>query len=153
MPPASSSPDGGSAASLGNGLYLAEEAGRAGGEGEEIFESLCVLEGVETLVVSVFIAGFLLMLVGYARLARLVQLIPASVMIGFCNGIAVILFLSQLQIFRDLSTGEFVTGARAAWMSGECVLAAIIMEGWKKVPWVRLVWIPACPPHVSVCLE
>ncbi|KEP67123.1 UNVERIFIED_CONTAM: inorganic anion transporter, sulfate permease (SulP) family protein [Hammondia hammondi] len=99
-------------------------------------ESACVYEGVETLVASVFLAGVMLMIFAYSRLACLVQLIPASVTIGFCNGIAIIIFLAQLQIFKDPSTGAYITGDRAAWMAGDCCLAAVIMEGWKKVPFV-----------------
>ncbi|EPT28750.1 inorganic anion transporter, sulfate permease (SulP) family protein [Toxoplasma gondii ME49] len=99
-------------------------------------ESACTYEGVETLVASVFLAGLILMIFAYSRLACLVQLIPASVTIGFCNGIAIIIFLAQLQIFKDPSTGAYITGNRAAWMAGECCLAAVIMEGWKKVPFV-----------------
>ncbi|CBZ53547.1 putative sulfate transporter [Neospora caninum Liverpool] len=99
-------------------------------------QSSCVYEGVETLVASVFVAGAILLAFAYSRLACLVQLIPASVMIGFCNGIAIIIFLAQLQIFKDPATAEYITGARAGWMAGECVLAAVVMEGWRKVPFV-----------------
>ncbi|PFH38474.1 inorganic anion transporter, sulfate permease (SulP) family protein [Besnoitia besnoiti] len=94
----------------------------------------CEVKGVETLVVSVFFAGLLLVLTAFSRLASLVQLIPASVTIGFCNGIAIIIFLAQLQIFRDPATRLFITGSRAGWMAAECVLAAVVMEGWKKIP-------------------
>jgi len=55
--------------------------------------------GLANLLISTMLAGVLLMLMGLARLGALVRYVPVSIVIGFTNGIAVLIGLSQL---RDL---------------------------------------------------
>ncbi|WP_286851890.1 SulP family inorganic anion transporter, partial [Hydrogenophaga sp. 70-12] len=55
--------------------------------------------GVANLLISTASAGVLLFLLGLFRLGALVRYVPVSVVIGFTNGIAVLIALSQL---RDL---------------------------------------------------
>lgn len=53
--------------------------------------------GVGGLLVSTFCAGLLLFAMGWLRLGTLVRFVPVSVVIGFTNGIAVLIALSQLR--------------------------------------------------------
>ena len=63
--------------------------------------------GVDGLVLATFMAGILLILIGYARLGTFVKLIPYPVTIGFTAGIGVIILTSQLRDFFGLMpTGE-----------------------------------------------
>ncbi len=55
--------------------------------------------GVEGLLLTVFISGFMLTLIGLLRLGSLIRYIPHPVTVGFTCGIAVTIFASQL---RDL---------------------------------------------------
>ncbi len=55
--------------------------------------------GVEGLLLTVFISGFMLTLIGLLRLGSLIRYIPHAVTVGFTCGIAVTIFASQL---RDL---------------------------------------------------
>jgi sulfate permease, SulP family len=55
--------------------------------------------GLEGLLLTVFISGFMLTLIGLLRLGTLIRYIPHAVTIGFTSGIAVTIFASQL---RDL---------------------------------------------------
>ena len=68
--------------------FLAEPV-REGGNGE----------GVETLFPSVMIAGVLMLAVWALSLDKLVALLPLPVMIGFCNGLAIVIGRAQLHPF------------------------------------------------------
>lgn len=53
--------------------------------------------GLANLLIATSLAGLLLMLMGLLRLGALVRYIPVSIVIGFTNGIAVLIGLSQLK--------------------------------------------------------
>ena len=53
--------------------------------------------GLANLLISTFSAGVLLFLLGFFKLGTLVRYVPVSVVIGFTNGIAVLIALSQLR--------------------------------------------------------
>jgi SulP family sulfate permease len=55
--------------------------------------------GFEGLLLTVFVSGFMLTLIGALRLGALIRYIPHAVTVGFTCGIAVTIFASQL---RDL---------------------------------------------------
>ncbi len=63
--------------------------------------------GLANLLISTMLAGVLLMAMGLFKLGALVRYVPVSIIIGFTNGIAVLIALSQL---RDLF-GLTVAGA------------------------------------------
>ncbi|MEC5397037.1 SulP family inorganic anion transporter [Uliginosibacterium sp. H1] len=58
--------------------------------------------GVDNMLVATMLAGVLLLAMGLARLGNLVRMIPIGVVIGFTNGIAVVIFLSQIRDFLGL---------------------------------------------------
>lgn len=58
--------------------------------------------GLANLLLSTFMAGVLLFLMGLTGLGSLVRLIPVSIVIGFTNGIAVLIALSQVPDFLGL---------------------------------------------------
>lgn len=62
--------------------------------------------GVQNLLVATMLAGVLLLAMGLARLGQLIRFIPISVVIGFTNGIAVVIFMSQLKDFFGLQIAE-----------------------------------------------
>ncbi|MBL8328086.1 MAG: STAS domain-containing protein [Rubrivivax sp.] len=53
--------------------------------------------GLPNLIISTCLAGLLLMLMGWLKLGALVRYIPVSIVIGFTNGIAVLIGLSQIK--------------------------------------------------------
>ena len=59
--------------------------------------------GVANLMISVFMAGVLLFAMGLFRLGNLIRFIPVSIVIGFTNGIAVIIALQQVKDFFGLA--------------------------------------------------
>lgn len=75
--------------------------------------------GVANLLAATFMAGIILFAMGAARLGSLIRLIPISVVIGFTNGIAVVIFLSQIRDFFGLDVdsmpGEFFARMKILW--------------------------------------
>lgn len=62
--------------------------------------------GVNGLIISTFIAGILLMLMGFARLGSVIKFIPHPLIVGFTAGIAVIIFSSQIKDFFGLAVSN-----------------------------------------------
>jgi len=61
--------------------------------------------GYDGLVVATLLAGFMLIILGLARLGALIKFIPYPVITGFTSGIAVIIFSSQVKDFLGLQMG------------------------------------------------
>ncbi len=71
--------------------------------------SLVALHGVEYLFPTVILCGLLQISVGLFRLGKLIRMVPHSVMLGFVNGLAIVIGLAQLGSFKTLSeTGSLV---------------------------------------------
>jgi SulP family sulfate permease len=62
--------------------------------------------GVANLLLATMIAGVLLLLMGAFRLGNLVRFVPVTIVIGFTNGIAVLIILSQLPDFFGLQAHD-----------------------------------------------
>ncbi|MDE2047174.1 MAG: STAS domain-containing protein [Betaproteobacteria bacterium] len=62
--------------------------------------------GLANLIVSTMLAGMLLFALGWLRLGGLVRYIPVSIVLGFTNGIAVLIALSELRDFFGLQVGK-----------------------------------------------
>lgn len=60
--------------------------------------------GLANLLISTALAGVVLMLMGLFKLGAMVRYIPVSIVIGFTNGIAVLIGLSQVKEFLGLTT-------------------------------------------------
>src|SRR3954470_13175536 len=61
--------------------------------------------GVLNLAISTVLAGVLLFVMGLTRLGSLVRYVPVAIVIGFTNGIAALIALSQLRDFFGLRIG------------------------------------------------
>lgn len=58
--------------------------------------------GVSGLIVATFMAGIMLIIMGFARLGTIIKFIPHPLIIGFTTGIAIIIFSSQVKDFLGL---------------------------------------------------
>ncbi|MCT4664148.1 MAG: SulP family inorganic anion transporter [Flavobacteriales bacterium] len=63
--------------------------------------------GLFYLFVTVILAGILQVIAGVFKMGKFVRLIPHPVMMGFVNGLAIVIFLSQLGMFKDFSKDYF----------------------------------------------
>lgn len=61
--------------------------------------------GVNGLIIATFMAGIMLIIMGFARLGTIIKFIPHPLIIGFTSGIALIIFSSQVKDFLGLSMG------------------------------------------------
>ncbi len=57
--------------------------------------------GLYYLFATVILMGFIQMAAGFFRLGKFVRLIPHPVMMGFVNGLAIVIFLSQVGMFKE----------------------------------------------------
>ncbi|MGM0933424.1 MAG: SulP family inorganic anion transporter [Bacteroidota bacterium] len=62
--------------------------------------------GTDGLIIATFMAGFIMIGFGLARLGNLLKFIPYSLVVGFTSGIALIIFSSQINDFLGLSIGQ-----------------------------------------------
>ena len=69
--------------------------------------------GLYYLFATVILMGIIQMLAGLLKLGKFVRLIPHPVMMGFVNGLAIVIFLSQLDMFKER------LGGKEVWMHGE----------------------------------
>ncbi len=79
--------------------------------------------------------GIIQMLAGVFKLGKFVRLIPHPVMMGFVNGLAIVIFLSQLGMFKETIDGEKVWLARKSiiYMIGLVGLTMLMMWGLPKL--------------------
>jgi SulP family sulfate permease len=102
------------------GLLAAIFGGRPGmisgatGSMAVVMVALVAGHGVEYLFAAVVLAGLIQMAAGMLRLGKFIRIVPHPVMLGFVNGLAIVIFLAQLQHFQ-VTTPE---GTRQ-WLSGE----------------------------------
>ena len=68
-----------------------------------IVYGIVAMHGVSNLLGATMLAGVMLLAMGLARLGQLIRFIPVTVVIGFTNGIAVVIFLAQIKDFFGLA--------------------------------------------------
>lgn len=91
---------------------------------------------VQYIFATVVIAGILQILVGVLRLGKFIRLVPHSVMFGFVNGLAIVIFLSQLDQFKIKNLAgeaEWMTGAPLFIMLALVLLTMLIIWGLPKL--------------------
>lgn len=110
--------------------------------------------GVGNLIIATALSGVLLFLMGLFKLGTLVRFIPVAVIIGFTNGIAVLIGLSQVKDFLGLNIakmpGDFF-GILATlwahlhtlnpWALGVAAASLVIVVAWQR-------WMPALGPRL-----
>ncbi|XZE22418.1 SulP family inorganic anion transporter [Pirellulaceae bacterium SH449] len=65
--------------------------------------SLVAIHGIEYLFPTVILCGLLQLMVGFARLGVLIRMVPHSVMLGFVNGLAIVICMAQFGSFKTVS--------------------------------------------------
>lgn len=78
-----------------------------------VMVALVAQHGVQYLFAAVLLAGILQILAGIFKLGKFIRLVPYPVMLGFVNGLAIVIFLAQLGQFKIVNDlGEHV------WIQG-----------------------------------
>lgn len=91
-----------------------------------VMVSLVAQHGVEYLFAAVVLMGAIQIGAGVFRLGKFIRLVPHPVMLGFVNGLAIVIFLAQLSQFQvpgsadaaghGMANGEWLSGAPLAMM-------------------------------------
>ena len=91
--------------------------------------------GLYYLFVTVILMGFIQIFAGVLKLGKFVRLIPHPVMMGFVNGLAIVIFLSQLGMFKTSGNDGLVwmQGQELWTMIGLVILTMGIMFGLPKL--------------------
>ena len=134
------------------GLITAVAGGRPGmisgatGALAVVMVSLVAEHGVEYLFATVVLMGAIQITAGFLRVARFIRLVPHPVMLGFVNGLAIVIFLAQLGQFGEpgqpgWATGTFLEGSilDVAWIAPDkltvmLILVAVTMAIIKFLP-------------------
>ena len=117
------------------GLITAIVGGRPGmisgatGAMAVVVVALVAMHGVEYLFPTVILCGILQIAIGLGRLGKLIRMVPHPVMLGFVNGLAIVIGLAQLGSFKTISGGElvFLTGPRLYLMLGMVAVTMAII--------------------------
>lgn len=104
------------------GLITAVFGGRpgmvSGGAGATVVVLIALMNshGLDYVFAAVAMAGIIQIIVGLFKLGKFIRLVPQPVMFGFVNGLAVIIFMSQLEQFKTVFNGE------VEWLTGTPLL-------------------------------
>ncbi len=85
----------------------------AAGSMAVVIVALVAQHGVQYLLATVLLSGLLMALFGLLRLGQLIRMVPHPVMLGFVNGLAIIIAMAQLEHFRQ---GEQRLQGSSLWM-------------------------------------
>ncbi len=92
--------------------------------------SLVADHGLGHLFVAIVLCGIMQIAVGMLRLGKLIRIVPHPVMLGFVNGLAVVILLAQFGSFKTLGAGgtmQFLSGPRLWTMLGLVGLTMVII--------------------------
>ncbi len=125
------------------GLITAIGGGRPGmisgatGALAVVMVALVAEHGVEYLFATVVLMGLIQITAGIFKMGKFIRLVPHAVMLGFVNGLAIVIFLAQLGQFKvpgsmentghGLSGGEWLTGMPLYTMLGLVALTMTII--------------------------
>ena len=128
---------------------------------------IVMVYGVEYLFAAVLLTGVLQILAGIFHLGKFIRLVPYPVMLGFVNGLAIVIFLAQLAQFKKpapqelhgnshgsagaegnhsaidvLFNGGWLQGTEMNLMLGLTLLTMFIIWAFPKIPKIGT-WLPA----------
>ena len=75
------------------------------------------VHGVNGLIIATFMAGVMLIVMGFARLGSVIKFIPHPLIIGFTSGIAILIFSSQMKDYFGLKMGAVPADFLDKWKS------------------------------------
>ena len=87
-----------------------------------VMVSLVADHGVEYLFITVVLMGLLQITAGVLKLGKFIRMVPYPVMLGFVNGLAIVIFLAQL--------GQFGEVGQAGWLHGTFMQDSIVDVAW-----------------------
>ena len=101
-----------------------------------VMVALVAQHGVQYLFAAVILAGILQILAGVFKLGKFIRLVPYPVMLGFVNGLAIVIFLAQMGQFKildSLGNAQWMTGQAMYIMLGLVALTMAIIHFLPKI--------------------
>ncbi len=101
-----------------------------------VIVALSISHGPEYIFATVILAGLIQIMAGVLRLGKLIRLVPHSVIFGFVNGLAIIIFMSQLDQFKTINAAgelEWMTGNPLYILLGLVFITILIIWGLPKL--------------------
>ena len=107
----------------------------SGGAGATVIVMIALIatHGIEYFFAAVVLAGIFQITVGVFKLGKFVRLVPQPVMYGFLNGLAVVIFMSQIEQFK------LKTNVGFSWLQGESLY---VMGGLVALTLILVYFIP-----------
>ena len=118
------------------GLITAVLGGRPGmisgatGAMAVVVVALVAIHGVAYLFPAVILCGLLQITIGLLRLGKLIRMVPHPVMLGFVNGLAIVIGLAQIGSFKEINPDgvmQFLSGGRMTLMIALVALTMAII--------------------------
>ncbi|MCY6382899.1 SulP family inorganic anion transporter [Hoeflea prorocentri] len=101
-----------------------------------VMVALVSQHGVEYLFAAVILMGIIQIAAGILQLGKFIRLVPHPVMLGFVNGLAIVIFLAQFEQFKVPAADggkEWIGGLPLAFMIGLVVLTMVVIYLVPKV--------------------
>ena len=101
-----------------------------------VMVSLVIEHGVEYLFATVLLMGVLQILAGIFKLGKFIRMVPHPVMLGFVNGLAIVIFLAQLGQFKVMDGNgqlQWMQGSELYVMGGLVALTMAIIHFLPKL--------------------
>ncbi|MEM9916001.1 MAG: SulP family inorganic anion transporter, partial [Planctomycetota bacterium] len=118
------------------GLITAVLGGRPGmisgatGAMAVVVVALVAIHGVEYLFPAVILCGLIQITIGLLRLGKLIRMVPHPVMLGFVNGLAIVIGLAQIGSFKEINADgvmQFLSSGRMTLMVALVALTMAII--------------------------
>ncbi len=91
-----------------------------------VMVSLVADHSVEYLFAAVVLMGVLQVIAGALKLGKFIRIVPHPVLLGFVNGLAIVIFLAQL--------GQFGVTGEAGWLAGTSLEGTVVDVAWIEGP-------------------
>ncbi|MBE7157442.1 MAG: SulP family inorganic anion transporter [Rhodospirillales bacterium] len=101
-----------------------------------VMVGLVVTHGVEYLFAMILLAGLLQITFALFRLGKFIRMVPHPVMLGFVNGLAIVIFMAQFEHFKIVDTAgvrHWMSGTPLYLMAGLIVVSILIIYGTPRL--------------------
>ena len=101
-----------------------------------VIVALAKTHGVEYIFATVVLAGAIQIAAGVFKLGKFIRLVPHPVMFGFVNGLAIVIFMSQIDQFKIPNASgvlQYMQGGALFFMIGLVLLTMLIIWGLPKI--------------------
>ena len=97
-----------------------------------VMVSLVESHGVEYLFATVVLMGLIQLLAGVFKLGKFIRMVPQPVMLGFVNGLAIVIGISQLEQFKIINAN-----GNHVWMNGQVLLITLSLVSLTMI----IIWL------------